>query len=156
MSEFTESLCMYVHRVNTIYILTELVKCSKWTPRAFRKADTRLIFKSTVFWNITPCNTFKVNRFFGGTYRLYLQDQINTCRHQSSRQTGRSVRPSLNNNFFPTLSLLSTAGPSFRKLYTGTFEPKVQIPSSLLSEVFCVGHDLPKDLCTFQEVHFYI
>jgi hypothetical protein len=28
---------------------------------------------TTVFWDITPCSPLKVNRRFGGTYRLYLQ-----------------------------------------------------------------------------------
>jgi hypothetical protein len=26
--------------------------------------------KSTIFWNITPCNPLNVNRCFGGTYHL--------------------------------------------------------------------------------------
>jgi hypothetical protein len=29
--------------------------------------------KSTVFWDITLCSPLKVNRRFGGTYRLHLQ-----------------------------------------------------------------------------------
>jgi hypothetical protein len=29
--------------------------------------------KSTIFWDITPCNPLKVDRRFGGTYPLYLQ-----------------------------------------------------------------------------------
>jgi hypothetical protein len=28
--------------------------------------------KSTIFWDITPCNSLKVNRRFGGTYCFYL------------------------------------------------------------------------------------
>jgi hypothetical protein len=27
----------------------------------------------TIFWDITPCSLLKVNRCFGGPYRLYLQ-----------------------------------------------------------------------------------
>jgi hypothetical protein len=30
--------------------------------------------KSCVFWEITPCGSFKFNRSFGGTCRLHLQD----------------------------------------------------------------------------------
>jgi hypothetical protein len=29
--------------------------------------------KSTIFWDITPCSLLKVNRRFGGTYRLHPQ-----------------------------------------------------------------------------------
>jgi hypothetical protein len=29
--------------------------------------------KSYLFWDITPCSPLKVNRRFGGTYRLHLQ-----------------------------------------------------------------------------------
>jgi hypothetical protein len=29
--------------------------------------------KSNIFWDITPCSPLKINRRFGGTYRLHLQ-----------------------------------------------------------------------------------
>jgi hypothetical protein len=32
-----------------------------------------IVVKSTIFWDITPCNPLRVNRRFGGIYRLYLQ-----------------------------------------------------------------------------------
>jgi hypothetical protein len=31
---------------------------------------TAVIMKSTIFWDITPCSPLKVNRRFGGVYRL--------------------------------------------------------------------------------------
>jgi hypothetical protein len=34
---------------------------------------TAVVMKSSVFWDITPCNPLSVNRRFGGTYRLHLQ-----------------------------------------------------------------------------------
>jgi hypothetical protein len=34
---------------------------------------TAVVTKSTIFWDITPCSPLKVNRRFGGTYRLHLQ-----------------------------------------------------------------------------------
>jgi hypothetical protein len=36
-----------------------------------------------VFWDITPCSPLKVNRRFGGTYRLHLQGRalLATCFH---------------------------------------------------------------------------
>jgi hypothetical protein len=36
--------------------------------------------KSTVFWDIKPGSPSRVNRRFGGTYRLHLQGQA-TCFH---------------------------------------------------------------------------
>jgi hypothetical protein len=34
---------------------------------------TAVVMKSTVFWDITPCNRLRVIRRFGGTYRLHHQ-----------------------------------------------------------------------------------
>jgi hypothetical protein len=34
---------------------------------------TAVVIKSTIFWDITPCSILKVNRRFGGIYRLHLQ-----------------------------------------------------------------------------------
>jgi hypothetical protein len=44
---------------------------------------TAVIMKSTIFWDITPCSPLKVNRRFGGTYRLHLQGRkISRARNQ--------------------------------------------------------------------------
>jgi hypothetical protein len=67
----------------------------------------------------------------------------NTHRYQSSRQTGRSDRPSLNNNF----SRRHLCLPQDQ-----AFEICIQ-EHLLLSEMFSVG---PKELYAIQEVHFYI
>jgi hypothetical protein len=38
---------------------------------------------SSILWDITSCSLLKVNRYFGGTYRLRLQDRkINQIRNQ--------------------------------------------------------------------------
>jgi hypothetical protein len=49
---------------------------------------------STIFWDIMPCSLLKVNRRFGGTYRLHLQDWINRARYQreSRLQASRLTR----------------------------------------------------------------
>jgi hypothetical protein len=39
---------------------------------------TAVVIKSNIFWDITPCGPLKVNRRFGGTYRLHL---LATCFH---------------------------------------------------------------------------
>jgi hypothetical protein len=38
---------------------------------------TALVMKSTVFWDKMPCSPLKVNRRFGWTYRLHLQEKTN-------------------------------------------------------------------------------
>jgi hypothetical protein len=32
-----------------------------------------VVMKGSIFWNLTACSPFKVNRRFEGTYRLHLQ-----------------------------------------------------------------------------------
>jgi hypothetical protein len=45
--------------------------------------------KSTVFWDITQCSPLKVNRRFGGTCRLHLQDaRINVAMLSTCFQAG--------------------------------------------------------------------
>jgi hypothetical protein len=45
---------------------------------------TIYILKSTILWHITPCSKLKVNRRFGGKYRLHLQGRkISWARNQS-------------------------------------------------------------------------
>jgi hypothetical protein len=34
---------------------------------------TAVVMNSSVYWDKTPCNSVKVNKYFGGTYRLQLQ-----------------------------------------------------------------------------------
>jgi hypothetical protein len=46
--------------------------------RAEGLKKTMKTLKSTIFWDIAPCNPLSVNRHFGGTYRLHLQGR--TCR----------------------------------------------------------------------------
>jgi hypothetical protein len=44
---------------------------------------TAVVMKSTIFCDITPCSPLKVNRRFGGTYRLHLQGKrISRARNQ--------------------------------------------------------------------------
>jgi hypothetical protein len=46
------------------------------------RALVNTIMKSTVFLDITPCNALKVNRCFGGTYRLHLHGRISRAKYQ--------------------------------------------------------------------------
>jgi hypothetical protein len=39
---------------------------------------TAVVMKSSIFWDITPCSPFQVNRRFGGTYSLRLQGRRKT------------------------------------------------------------------------------
>jgi hypothetical protein len=45
--------------------------------------------KSTIFWDITPCSSWKVNRRFGGTHRLHLQGR--RISHARNPQHGRDM-----------------------------------------------------------------
>jgi hypothetical protein len=56
------------------------------------------MLKSTVFWDITPCSPFNVNRRFGGTYRLQLQGRrIGRARYQCESRW--QAEQSANRNF---------------------------------------------------------
>jgi hypothetical protein len=57
---------------------------------------TAVVMKSSVFWDITPCGPLKVNRHFGGTFRLHLHGRrISQARnqHESKWQAERILRP---------------------------------------------------------------
>jgi hypothetical protein len=43
---------------------------------------TAVVMKSIIFWDITSCNPLKVNRRFGGTYRLHMLGRISRGRYQ--------------------------------------------------------------------------
>jgi hypothetical protein len=50
--------------------------------------------KISIFWDITPCSPLKVNRRFGRTYRLHLQDRsISQVRNQRHLCCGDSTSP---------------------------------------------------------------
>jgi hypothetical protein len=48
--------------------------------------------KSIVFWDITPCSLLKVNRHFGGTYRLHLRGR-KICRARNQRESRWQTEP---------------------------------------------------------------
>jgi hypothetical protein len=51
---------------------------------------TPVVMKSSVFCNIMPCSPLKLNRHFGGTYRLHLQDRrIDRTRNQRDKRSRR-------------------------------------------------------------------
>jgi hypothetical protein len=65
------------------------------------------LMKSTIFWDITPCSSLKVNRRFGRTYRLHLYGRkISRARNQ--RETEEKWR---NGTPFPSCFLYN---PKFR------------------------------------------
>jgi hypothetical protein len=43
---------------------------------------TAVVMKSTIFWDIMPCSLLKVNRRFGGTYRLHNHGRIGPAIYQ--------------------------------------------------------------------------
>jgi hypothetical protein len=56
--------------------------------RHFTPRWTTVRLKSTVFWDITPCNPLNVNRRFGGTYRLHLQCSKNNLSKKPGVKAG--------------------------------------------------------------------
>jgi hypothetical protein len=55
---------------------------------------TAVVMKTTLFWDITPCSSFKFNRRFGGTYRLHLQGRrISRARNQHEGDRKQSLMP---------------------------------------------------------------
>jgi hypothetical protein len=47
--------------------------------------------KSTIFWDITLCSPFSVNRRLGGTYRLNLQGRKNKFRKKSAESRWQAL-----------------------------------------------------------------
>jgi hypothetical protein len=61
-----------------------MIQCRIWgSPAA--------VMKRTIFWDITPCSLSKVNRHFGGRYRLHFQGRINRARFQRRKQVASPV-----------------------------------------------------------------
>jgi hypothetical protein len=52
---------------------------------------TAVVMKSNIFWDITPCSPLKVNRRFGGTYRLHLQGRRKAEQETSVKAEATSV-----------------------------------------------------------------
>jgi hypothetical protein len=50
------------------------------------KDFTAAVMKSSVFWDITLCSPLKVNRPFGGTYRLHRQGR-KICQARNQRES---------------------------------------------------------------------
>jgi hypothetical protein len=51
-------------------------KCWRWWHELFSwgfEVRTAMVMKSSIFWDITPCSSLKVNLCFGGTCRLHIQ-----------------------------------------------------------------------------------
>jgi hypothetical protein len=41
-----------------------------------------VVMKRIIFWDITPCSPLKVNRSFGGIYRIHFQNRMSRARYQ--------------------------------------------------------------------------
>jgi hypothetical protein len=55
---------------------------------------TAVVMKSSVFWDITPCSSLKVNRCFGGTCRLHLQDRIISQERDNNKASRKKISAS--------------------------------------------------------------
>jgi hypothetical protein len=64
------------------------------------EALTTVVMQSTIFCDTAPCSPLKVNRGFGGTYRLHLQGRISRARYQreSRWQARRDIHECMEQN----------------------------------------------------------
>jgi hypothetical protein len=61
--------------------------CPNKIPHVGFEVLTAVVMKSTVFWDIMPCSSLKVNWHFRGTYRLHLQGRrISFARNRCKRR----------------------------------------------------------------------
>jgi hypothetical protein len=66
-----------------------------------------ICLKSTIFWDITPRSPLKVNRRFGGTYRLHLQGRRIT-EQETSVEAGRFTFNGLHGGIYQKIELFIT------------------------------------------------
>jgi hypothetical protein len=76
---------------------------------------TAVVLKSTIFWDITPCRPLKVNRCFGGTYRVHRQGR-RISRSRNQRESKWQEKPCV--LFLRNVSWLST---DYMALYPSRF-----------------------------------
>jgi hypothetical protein len=51
-----------------------------------------VVMKSIIFWDMTPCSLLSLNRRFGGTYHLHLQDRKNRFRKPASKPISSTLK----------------------------------------------------------------
>jgi hypothetical protein len=67
-----------VKQANEVVSWSLNVWLNEWASDCISKwlSDLAINMKNTVFWDVAPCR-YSINRRFGGTYRLHLQDRRN-------------------------------------------------------------------------------
>jgi hypothetical protein len=72
----------YIHKSNFNGLAeVQISHCIEW--------EINLLVKSNIFWNKTPCSPLKINRRFGGTYRLLLQGRRVSRQETSVKARGK-------------------------------------------------------------------
>jgi hypothetical protein len=51
--------------------------------------------KSSFFWDMTPCSPLKINRLFGGTYRVHFQNRRKTKQKTKVKKVAAGFLPYL-------------------------------------------------------------
>jgi hypothetical protein len=91
------------------------------TPKVRVDCLTAVVMNSTIFWDITPCSTLKVNRHFGGIYRLHLQSRkISRARYQRKSRWQAKLDPE-DGGVVPHKRRLNFNGLYYRVLYHRIF-----------------------------------
>jgi hypothetical protein len=61
---------------------TKILHSFKCVPSVLHSLPISCFLKNTIFWDITVCSRLKVNRSFGGTYRIHFHGLISRARYQ--------------------------------------------------------------------------
>jgi hypothetical protein len=105
---------------------------------------TVAFMKSTIFWDVTPSSSLKVNRRFGGTYRLHLQGLRILLLPQ--RYSPGWALPSLTTPppFFSTPLLLPpSSDPHDPQILLQALQPSLPWPSTSPSSLYSPMQQLP-------------
>jgi hypothetical protein len=92
-----------------------------------------MVMKSSIFWDITPCSSLKVNLCFGGKFRLHLQGR-------GISQAGFTLLAT----YFTLVSCLAYF-----------FDPKSRLAFNGLHDIISQKIELYKSICYFRSNYSY-
>jgi hypothetical protein len=91
VSPWTNIKSFFLHKITSVHFPNKTLGLFPYNNKIIDvgiEVLTAVVMKSTIFWDITPCSPLKVNRRFGGKYRLNLQSRrISRPRHQATSFT---------------------------------------------------------------------
>jgi hypothetical protein len=111
--------------------------------------------KSTIFWDIKPCSPLRVNRRFGGTYRLHM---LATCFHAGFLLSLYFDPEDGRNMFLRNLGWFSTDYTALypRRLYSHITAAWDQTTCSLVGLYLKIKEDKETVACSYQTTRRHI